>query len=170
MIDLEQFRVNAEKEGILCENYALLWDKANSKKQLMDLALSAQGANTLCYSIAHGWGLSNEEILKRFKRYINGAYTYEAASGYTSVLYCNYYGMIEAEDTLIILIDCDTIINVPEWAVCSIYATGKTNISIIGGGRVRLVAYGDPANITVESVSENCRFKRVQNKGIDREE
>lgn len=168
MISLEQFRANVEKEGILCESYALLWDKAGSKKQLLDLALSAQGADTLCHSIAHGWGISNDEILKRFKRYINGAYTYEAESGYTSVIYCKYYGMIEAEDSLIILIDCDATINVPDWAVCSIYATGITNVSIVGGGRVRLVAYGDPANVTVESVSEDCKFKRIQKQDIDR--
>ena len=168
MIDLEQFRANVEREGVLCKEYALLWDNAGSKKQLMDMALSAQGADTLCYSIANGWGISSDEILRRFKRYINGAYTHEAKSGYTSVLYCKYYGSIDAEDTLVILIDCDTTIYVPDWAVCSIYATGKTNVSIIGGGRVRLVAYGDPANVTVESVSEDCKFKRVQKTELDR--
>ena len=168
MVNLEQFRANAEREGI-CENYALLWDKAGSKKQLMDIALSAQGADFLCDSIAKGWGLSSDEIVSRFKRYINGAYTYEAPSGYTSVLYCQYYGPIEAEDTLVVLIDCDATISVPEWAVCSIYATGFTNISIVGSGRVRLVAYGDPSSVTVESVSEDCKFKRVQKKERDRE-
>ena len=167
MINLEQFRANAEREGI-CESYALLWDKAGSKKQLMDIALSAQGADFLCDAIAKGWGLSTQEIVARFKRYINGVYTYEAPSGYTSVLYCKYYGAIDAEDTLVVLIDCDATINVPDWAVCSIYATGFTNLSIVGGGRVRLIAYGDPANVTVESVSETCRFKRIQKKDRDR--
>ena len=160
MVNLEQFRANANKEGI-CEKYALLWDEAKSKKQLMDVALSASGADFICDAIAKGWGLSSEEIIRRFGRYINGVYTYEAASGYTSVLYCKYYGSIEADDTLIILIDCDVTINVPDWAVCSIYATGFTNVSIVGGGRVKFVSYGDQANVTVESVSENCRFRRV---------
>ena len=168
MVNLEQFRANAEKEGI-CENYALLWDKAGSKKQLMDIALSAQGADYLCYSIAKGWGLSSNEIISRFNRYINGAYTYEAPSGYTSVLYCKYYGAIDAEDTLVILIDCDATISVPDWAICSIYATGITNVSIIGGGRVRLIAYGDPANVTIESVSEDCRLKVIHKEDRDRE-
>ena len=168
MVTLEQFRANAEQEGI-CENYALLWDKAGSKKQLMDIAMSAQGADFLCDSIAKGWGLSPEEIVAKFKRYINGVYTHEAESGYTSVLYCKYYGAIDAEDTLVILIDCDVTINVLDWAVCSIYATGNTNISIIGGGRVRLLAYGNKADVTVESVSEDCKFKRIQKKERDKE-
>ena len=168
MVNLEQFRANAEKEGI-CEKYIELWDNAASKKQLMDVALSAQGADFVCDAIAKGWGISSDEITTRFKRYINGAYTYEASSGYTSVLYCKYYGAIDSDDTLLVLIDCDVTIYVPDWAVCSIYATGFTNISIIGGGRVRLVAYGKPEDVTVESISEDCRFKREQKKDRDRD-
>ena len=168
MINLEQFRANADKEGI-CEKYALLWDEAKSKKQLMDIALSASGADFLCDAIAKGWGLSSNEIIKKFGRYINGVYTHEATSGYTSVLYCKYYGSIEADDTLIILVDCDVTINVPDWAVCSIYATGFTNISIVGGGRVRLIAYGSPADVTVESISKECRFKRIQKTERDKD-
>lgn len=169
MVNLEQFRANADREGV-CEKYALLWDKAGSKKQLMDIALSAQGADFLCDAIAKDWGISPDEIVKKFGRYINGVYTHEAQSGYTSVLYCKYYGSIEADDTLIVLIDCDVTISVPDWAVCSIYATGLTNISIIGGGRVNLVAYGDPSKVTIESVSKDCKFKRKQKLERDKEE
>ena len=167
MVNLEEFRANAEREGI-CESYALLWDKAGSKKQLMDIAMSSQGADFLCDSIAKGWGLSPREIVARFKRYINGVYTYESDSGYSSVLYCRYYGSIEADDTMIILVDCDVTINVPDWAVCSVYATGRTNVSIVGGGRVRLIAYGNNEDVTVESVSEDCKFKRIQKKERDK--
>ena len=167
MVSLEQFRANANKEGI-CEKYALLWDKAGSKKQLMDIAMSSQGADFLCDSIAKGWGISIDEIYSKFKRYINGVYTYEDSSGYTSVLYCKHYGAIDAEDTLVILIDCDVTITIPDWAVCTIYATGFTNISIVGGGRVKLMAYGDPSNVTVESVSSECRFRRVQKRARGR--
>lgn len=169
MVDLQQFRANADKEGI-CEKYALLWDKAGSKKQLMDIALSAQGADFLCDSIAKGWGISSDEIVSRFKKYLNGVYTYEDPSGYSSVLYCKHYGAIDVEDTLVVLIDCDVTISVPDWAVCDIYATGTTNISVMGGGRVRLIAYGNQADVTVESVSEGCRFRRVQKRERDKEE
>lgn len=167
MIELEQFRANAAKEGI-CEKYALLWDKAGSKKQLMDLAMTAQGADFLCDSIAKGRGITSDLIVSKFKRYINGVYTYEDPTGYSSVMYCQYYGAIDAEDTLLILVDCDAIISVPDWAVCDIYATGFTNLSIIGGGRVRLIAYGNQADVTVESVSEGCRFKRIQKRDWSR--
>lgn len=161
MVDLEKFRENARREGI-CDRYAALWDGCGSKRGLMDLALSSQGADFLCDGIAKGWGISADEIVKRFGRYINGVYTYEDASGYSSVMYCRYYGEIVVDDTMLVLIDCDATVVVPDWAVCDIYATGFTNLSIVGGGRVRLIAYGDKSDVTVESVDEACRFKRIQ--------
>ncbi len=161
MVDLSQFRENARKEGI-CDRYAVLWDGCGSKKGLMDLALSAQGADFLCDGIAKGWGISSDEIVKRFGRYINGVYTYEDASGYTGVMYCEYIGSIDVETTLVVLIDCDVVLNVPDWHVCDIYATGKTSISVVGGGRVRLIAYGDAGDVVVDSVDAGCRYRRIQ--------
>lgn len=161
MVDLEKFRENARREGI-CDRYAALWDGCGSKRGLMDLALSSQGADFVCDGIAKGWGISADEIVKRFGRYINGVYTYEDASGYSSVMYCKYYGEIVVDDTLLLLIDCDATVFVPDWAVCDIYATGFTNLSIVGGGRVRLIAYGDAGDVTVESIDSGCRFRRVQ--------
>jgi hypothetical protein len=161
MVNLEQFRENARKERI-CDRYAESWDRAVSKKGLMDLALSAQGADFVCDGIAKGWGISADEIVKRFGRYINGVYTYEDVSGYSSVMYCRYYGEIVVDDTLLVLIDCDVTVFVPDWAVVDIYATGFTSLSIVGGGRVRLIAYGDAGNVVVESIDGGCRFRRIQ--------
>lgn len=167
MVNLQQFRANADKEGI-CEEYALLWDKAGSKKQLMEIAMSSQGADFLCDSIAKGWGISPDEISSKFSRYLNGAFVYHDVLGYSSVLYCQHFGTIEVEDTLVILIDSDVVLSVPDMAVCEVYATGVTTLSIIGGGHVRLVAYGNPANVVVESVSEDCKFRRVQKRERER--
>ena len=161
MVDLEQFRENARSEAI-CDRYAVLWDSAGSKKGLMDLALSAQGADFVCDGIAKGWGISVEEIMRRFGRYINGRYVYEGEGGYTSMMYCGYEGSIDVESTLLVLIDSDVVLVVPDWLVCDVYASGKVGISIVGGGRVRLVAYGDAGDVVVESIDSGCRFKRIQ--------
>lgn len=167
MVDLEKFRERASEEGI-CDRYAERWDSAKSKKSLMDLAMSVQGADFLCDGIAKGWSISSDIIVAAFGRYINGVYTYEDESGYSSVLYCKYYGEIAVEDALLILIDCDVTVVVPDWSVVDIYATGYTNLSIVGGGRVRLIAYGDACDVTVESVDGECRFRRIQKRGWSR--
>ena len=167
MVDLEQFRMNATKEGI-CDRYAELWDDAKSKRKLMDLALSVQGADFLCDGISKGWGISTDELVRRFGRYLNGSYVYEDSSGYSSMMYCNFVGSIDVETTLLLLIDSDVVLSVPDYMVVDVYASGETNLSIVGGGRVRLVAYGDVSDVTVDSVDECCRFKRIQKRGWSR--
>lgn len=167
MVDLSQFRINADNEGI-CERYADLWDGAGSKKSLIDLALSGQGADFLCDGISKGWGISPDEIVRRFGRYINGGYVYRDESGYTSTMYCKFVGNIDVDTTLLLLIDCDVVLNVPDWMVVDVYACGETNLSIVGGGRVRLVAYGDISSVNVESVDGDCVFKRIQKRNWSR--
>lgn len=161
MVDLEQFRENAKKERI-CDRYAELWDSAKSKKSLMDLAMSVQGADFLCDGIVKGWGISTEEIMRRFGKYINGRYVYEGEGGYSSVMYCGYEGSIDVESTLVVLIDSDVVLFVPDWHVCDVYASGEVSLSIVGGGRVRLIAYGDAGDVVVDSIDGGCRFRRVQ--------
>ena len=161
MVDLEQFRENARGERI-CDRYAERWDSAGSKRCLMDLALSAQGADFLCDGIAKGWGISADEIGRRFGKYINGRYVYEDEGGYSSVMYCGYEGSIDVESTLVVLIDSDVVLFVPDWHVCDVYASGNVSLSIVGGGRVRLIAYGDAGDVVVDSIDEGCRFRRIQ--------
>jgi hypothetical protein len=161
MVNLEQFRENAREEKI-CDRYAEKWDNAGSKKVLMDLALSVQGADFLCDGIGKGWGISSVEIVRRFGHYINGRYVYECEGGYSSVMYCGYEGSIDVDTSLVVLIDSDVVLVVPEFCVVDIYATGKVSMSIVGGGRVRLIAYGDAGNVVVESVDGGCRFRRIQ--------
>ena len=169
MVNLEQFRENAREERI-CDRYAELWDRAGSKRGLMDLALSAQGADFVCDGIAKGWGISADEIRRRFGKYINGRYVYEDESGYSSVMYCGYEGSIDVESTLVVLIDSDVVLVVPDFCVVDIYATGNVSLSVVGGGRVRLIAYGDAADVVVDSIDGGCRFRRIQKNGWSRGE
>lgn len=169
MVNLEQFRENAKKERI-CDRYAAMWDNAKSKKSLVDLGLSVQGADFVCDGIAKGWGISVDEIKRRFGKYINGRYVYEDESGYSSVMYCGYEGSIDVDTTLVVLIDSDVVLVVPDWHVCDVYASGKVSVSIVGGGRVRLIAYGDAGDVVVDSVDSGCRFRRVQKSSWSRGE
>ena len=169
MVNLEQFRENAQKERI-CDRYAVMWDSVKSKRGLMDLALSVQGADFVCDGIVKGWGISVDEIKRRFGKYINGRYVYDDEAGYSSVLYCGYEGRIDIETTLVVLIDSDVVLVVPDRQVCDVYASGRVNLSIVGGGRVRLIAYGDAGDVVVESIDEGCRFRRVQKSSWSRGE
>mgnify|MGYP006874766911 FL=1 len=95
---------------------------------------------------------------------------YEDEAGYSSVMYCGYEGSIDVETALVVLIDSDVVLSVPEWHVCDVYASGKVSVSIVGGGRVRLIAYGDAGDVVVESIDSGCRFRRIQKNGWSRGE
>lgn len=165
MVGLKQFRENARLDG-LCSEYSLKWDNCKSKKALMDVCLDAKGIDYLCDSIAKGWGISPDIISEKFKAYINGRYVYE--NKYTSTLFCQYKGEIECDTTALTLVECDVDVFIPEYHICEIYATGKTNIHLHGNGRVVVIAYGNADDVVVTKESEHLQYKRIQKKEKDR--
>lgn len=166
IVDLKQFRQNATADG-LCSEYATLWDNSGSKKQLIDLAFGVKGVDYICDSIAKGWGISPQYICDTFDRYINGKYTYDA-DGYTSQLYCRYNGEIHCDLTLLALIDCDIQVEIPEFHICQISVTGKTNVRLTGKGRAIVVSYGKEEDVTV--TADDVAFKRICKKDKDKHE
>lgn len=163
MIDLKSFRENATKDG-LCIEYAEKWDTRKSNKQIMDLALEAKGVDYVCDAIAKGWGISPDYIKNRFGSYINGKYIFDNGA-YDSEMYCGYSGKIKCRTTLLTLIDCDVEVEVPEYYLCEIYATGHTNIRLTGRGRAAMVCYGEDKDVKIHT--DSTSFKRVQKKEKD---
>lgn len=107
MITLEQFKSNAKERGI-CEMIAD-WDNAKSKKQLVDLCLSAKALPYVANAIAEGWGISPEVIADEFKPFLNGRYI-RTSDGYTSALYCGVYDGIEITTTTALIVDCTGVV------------------------------------------------------------
>ena len=163
MVTLEDFLENAQVEGI-CDEYRDRVVNCGSKKQLMDMALSAKGADYLCDAIAKGWGASPSEISRRFAPYINGKYTLD--KGYTSTMYCQYNGSIMCKTTLLTLIECNIEVEIPEYHTCEIYACGKCNIRVKGKGQVLVVTYGNTDDVILEP-DMDIRCKRLRKKERD---
>lgn len=157
MINLDKFRQNAAKES-LCSEYTGLWDGCKSNKDFIDLAISSKGADYLCDAIAKGWGISPEEIAERFKYFTNGKYV-RSKDGYSSELYCIAKQKITAKNTIYVSVDSVLDIEVPEFHICTIYATGKSELNMSGKGDAILVIYGDKVK-----VNGKCDRMKVINK------
>jgi hypothetical protein len=164
MTDLRQFRANAAADG-LCSEYSKIWDNCKSKLQIMDMCLGVKGLDYLCDAYAKGWGISSDAIHGMFPRFINGKYVFDNGD-YTSTLYCSFTGEIKVSTTAICLIDCSVKLNIPKNALCEVYATGSTNIKISGGGSAAIIAYGNPEDVTIESL-DGTKYKRVQKREKD---
>lgn len=164
MIDLKQYRINAEKHD-MCNEYHDMWDKCHSNKQIMDMSLGVKAVDFLCDSIAKGWGLSPDYIYDRFENFINGRYV-SKQNGYTSKMYCRYKGEINADTTMLVLINSDADITLPKNGMCEIYCTGKCEIGVSGEGRAAFVCYGNPVDIKIIGGENNT--KRINKKERDR--
>jgi hypothetical protein len=143
------------KSGNLCDVYKDNALDAKSKVALMKLCLDANGCSYLCEMQAKGYPLSYETIKKEFKAYINGRYVYE--NKYTSTLFCQYKGEIECDTTALTLVECDVDVFIPEYHICEIYATCKTNIHLHGNGRVVVIAYGNADDVVMFGGKLICR-------------
>ncbi len=142
MVSLEQFKENAFSRGI-CKEFRGKWEDGLSNKRYMDMALCVKGADYLMRAYAEGWGISKDVILSRFKAFINGKYIYDNGK-YTSQLYCGFKGQIKELTTLLIVIDSEVEIELPEHYMIEVCVTGKESKVIVRGGTfVRMYIYGD---------------------------
>lgn len=82
--EMQNFIRNAKRLG-LCAEYTGRWEECRSKKQLVDVALDANGLPYMAESIAKGWGISAEYIAREFAQFNNGQYVRK--DGYSSAMY-----------------------------------------------------------------------------------
>ena len=166
MITLNQFRDNANMKGI-CADKARIWDNCGNKKDLMDLALSAQGLDYVANAVGQGWGISADVIRSKFGSFNNGRYVFHSRSGYKTAMYCGFNGKILVELTAYLIIDSDMDIDIPSYCICELYVAGKCNIRLFGSGRCKVKAYGNHDDITVENKGV-VDYKRVDRIDFDR--
>ena len=165
MITLNQFRDNANIKGI-CEDKARVWDNCGNKKELMDLALSAQGLDYVANAVGQGWGISADVIRNKFGSFNNGRYVFQSRSGYKTAMYCGFKGRIIGELTAYLIIDSDIDIDIPSYCICELYVTGKCNITLHGSGRCKVRAYGISDDIKVTNYGVD--YRRIDRNDFDR--
>lgn len=165
MITLSQFRDNANDNGI-CADKAHVWDNCVNKKELMDLALSAQGLDYVANAVGQGWGISPQVIRERFGSFNNGRYVYHSKSGYSTAMYCGYKGKVLCELTAMLIIDSDIELEIPSYCICELYVAGKSNIALRGSGRCRVRAYGVSNDIKVTNYGVD--YRRIDKNDFER--
>lgn len=120
--------------GELCSDYENKVNKAVSNKRLMDIVLDANGVSYLCEMSNKGFKLPYEVITGRFNNFINGKYvsshSMKGKSGYTSEMFCQYKGQINARTTLLVLLGCECDVIVPDNKIVMIYADENTAFDV----------------------------------------
>lgn len=141
---MQNFLRNAKRLG-LCEEYTDKWTSAKSKKQLIDIALDANGLSFVANAVAKGY-LTAEYICEAFAPFNNGKYVRDK-DGYTSAMYCSCgkdgdLAEINATTTAILAIGFIGTINIPKNRICEIHLV-NCKCYIKGEGKANVYAYGD---------------------------
>lgn len=86
--------------------------------------------------------------------------------GYDSSLFCNMFGNVLAETTIVGFVDCNVRVEIPKNSIVEIYCAGKCDMEIVGEGECVVISYGNPKNTSVKSSCKN--MKRIKKKDRDR--
>ena len=136
-----QFKRNATVLG-LCGEYKKKWDRCNTKQDLVRMALDSNGVEFMADSIAFGWGLSKDYLLREFGTYANGAYQCHEG-GYTSEMYVGTHGTLKSDSTILLVAYCDDLkIIIPKHTFCRIYVCGGGKVLIENNGKCEVLNYG----------------------------
>ena len=143
-----EFKQKAFKMGI-CDDYRKQWQQATNNKDLADMALTVQGADFLCASVANKWGVTKEQMMFALYDFANGNYV-RHNQGYTSELFLYYDGKITIKSTLYIVIGSEDVeIYVPRYRVANVYLAGCKNVKINCDGAVYVVNYDKDSKVNV---------------------
>lgn len=147
---MQKFLRNAKRLG-LCEEYTDKWTSAKSKKQLIDIALDANGLSFVANAVAKGY-LTAEYICEAFAPFNNGKYVRDK-DGYTSALYCGEdTNEISATETALLVIDFVGDIYIPENRICEIHLV-NSKCYIVSKGKANVYTYGDTKIINESEAS-----------------
>lgn len=129
MDELKAFRERANAHGIC--SMANMWDKVQSKKQLMDLAMSIQGIEFIAHAIHEGWAPDVSFIANEFSRFINEGYMPDMG-GYSSAWYYNPQGDINIKTSTALIFGQAHRIVVDR--ICELYIV-NCDVELVGKGR-----------------------------------
>lgn len=121
--------------GLICHEYMDKVLDAGSNRQLIDIAMDANGMSRLPEVASKGMFLPYEVITSRFAPFINGRYIGHTVSKngheYTSALYCRYEGVINnADTTLLTLLGCDCKVEVAPNSFIHIYIDSRCKVHV----------------------------------------
>lgn len=140
----------------LCGVYKEQWDCASGARELVDIALDANGIEFMAESVGGGWGLSPGYLSRTFGEYINGEYL-SRQGGYSSELWVSHSGEVVPRGTLSLFVDCEGCITIPKGRVCRVYLTSCCDVEIACEGECEVLCYGGV-----------CQVRRVTGGGVAR--
>lgn len=143
---VQQWIDSAMRGGNVCNDYMRKWKAAETKAEKFRVLCDVNGGAWLFDLHANGAQLPIGQFMKEYAAYVNGGKTVEYPSGYTSKFYCRNLGEIEADTTIVYLLECmDADVHVPmnHYPTLVLSDGSQAEVTLDDGARLNVELYGD---------------------------
>lgn len=128
--------------GNVCERYRGMLASAVGRRGLIDVMLTAEGAEFMANQSEWGVGVPYDVLRNEFGRYINGKYVYEDESGYTSECYVGAgFGVVPLRCTQTMFLGYVGEVHIGEGEFRRIVVDAMSEIRLVMGKGSRVRAY-----------------------------
>lgn len=134
------------RNGNVCADYMRKMSYAETKEDMFRVLCDANGGQWLFGLHAKGVPTPVDDFCKEFAAFLNGGRVMEYPQGYTSKFYCRYVDDIDADTTLVYLLECkDASAYVPKNKYPSVILSDGSSADIVlgEGARLNVELYGD---------------------------
>ena len=128
--------------GNVCEAYRGKLAAAVGRRGLIDVMLTAEGAEFMANQSEFGVGVPYDLLREEFGRYVNGGYVYEDERGYTSECYVgSVYGVVTLRCTQTMFLGYVGEVHIGEGEFRRIVVDAMSEIRLVMGKGSRVRAY-----------------------------
>lgn len=149
------------RRGDVCTPYMRRIAAASNKTEMFRVLCDVNGGAWLFDLHASGVPLPIEQFLKEYAAYVNGGKTVEYPDGYTSKFYCRNLGEIEADTTIVYLLECmDADVYVPtnKYPTLVLSDGSQADVTLGKGARLNVELYGDAKYTLVDGDKTKVRI------------
>lgn len=159
---IKEWTLNAVQHRLICKDYAARIQAAATKRDYFRILCDANGISFVGELQKKGLLLPLQEFKEEFKPFVNGAQIIRYDNGVTSKLYIDYNDNIIADTTLMSIINCKCVIDIPNYhyprividqnsdVIINIGTGVRATIDIFDGGKCSM--NGDKTNIKINKL------------------
>lgn len=147
-MDVKETRKYLLSKNLICDLYRSRVANAGSKSALMDVMSDANGIEFVTDRISRDVQLDYPSVRRYLGNHVNGNHIFEHTEDgetYSSEIYCDYRGGVDARTTMLALWGCDVDVHVPENKLMEISCDrySRCRIDCSRGARVICVYWGE---------------------------
>lgn len=162
MSRVKEYAESLSRRGYVCNGYMRRIEYADTVGDIYRIMCDVNGGERLLELHSRGVLMPLSAVESEMGRYVNGGMTETYPEGYTSKFYCMYRGNIEADSTVLFILESDVSVHVPENCYPRIFVSSGSvaSIDVTDCYRAEVEIFGDAEVEITGDGKEKARIKR----------